>query len=70
MSKIAWHTMEVDEVLKELKTDRNKGLTTKEAKKRFQWFGPNEFPCFYYLKASMPVISWPMIKVWISWVPS
>ncbi|MEW6193031.1 MAG: cation-translocating P-type ATPase [Bacillota bacterium] len=42
MAKIVWHTMEVEQVLKELKTDLDGGLTPEEAKNRLERYGPNE----------------------------
>ena len=39
---IAWHTLEPDQVLAQLQTDPRTGLTTAEAEKRRQRYGPNE----------------------------
>ena len=36
------HTMTVDEALKHTKADRAKGLSTTEANKRLEEYGPNE----------------------------
>ena len=40
----AWHHLQVDEVLEKLQTDQEKGLSSDEAEKRLQQFGPNELP--------------------------
>lgn len=50
---IKWHTMTVDEVLRELKTDTKHGLTLKAAKERLQQYGINALtesapPSFWY----------------------
>ncbi len=42
MAKTLWHSMKVEEVLKELGTDLHKGLTNDEAKKRLERYGYNE----------------------------
>jgi magnesium-transporting ATPase (P-type) len=40
----AWHAMSVDEVVKRLATDCQKGLDAAEAAKRLQTYGPNRLP--------------------------
>lgn len=42
MAKTVWHTTEVGQVLKELETDLDGGLTPEEAKSRLERHGPNE----------------------------
>lgn len=42
--KYKWHSMEVDEVIEKLNTDRKKGLEEKEASKRLEEYGKNELP--------------------------
>jgi Ca2+-transporting ATPase len=42
MAKTVWHTMEVEQVLKELETELDGGLTPEEAKSRLERYGPNE----------------------------
>ena len=37
-----WHSMEVDQVVKELDTDLYKGLSKEEAKRRLEKYGANE----------------------------
>src|SRR4030066_138489 len=41
-AKIAWHSIETPQVLKELDTDLHKGLTEDEVKKRLEKYGYNE----------------------------
>ena len=41
-TKIAWHSIEVPQVLKELDTDLHKGLTEEEVKSRLEKYGYNE----------------------------
>ena len=41
-SKIAWHSIEPPQVLKELDTDLHQGLTEDEVKKRLEKYGYNE----------------------------
>jgi magnesium-transporting ATPase (P-type) len=40
----AWHAISVDEVVKRLATDRERGLDAAEAAKRLQAYGPNRLP--------------------------
>ena len=40
----AWHAVSVDEVVKQLATDRERGLDAAEAAKRLQAHGPNRLP--------------------------
>src|SRR5215472_15571491 len=40
----AWHAMSVDEVVKQLAADRERGLDAAEAAKRLQAHGPNRLP--------------------------
>ncbi len=37
-----WHSMEVDQVLKELNTDPHQGLSVEEAQRRLKKYGYNE----------------------------
>ena len=37
----AWHSIDTDVVLHRLDTNKEKGLTTNEAKKRLEKYGPN-----------------------------
>jgi magnesium-transporting ATPase (P-type) len=37
-----WHLYSREEIIKELETDVDKGLTSEEHKKRFELYGPNE----------------------------
>jgi len=37
-----WHSMEVDQVLKELNTDPHQGLSHEEARSRLEKYGYNE----------------------------
>src|SRR5690606_11264212 len=37
-----WYKLQVDETLQKLETDQNQGLTTAEAQRRLQEYGPNE----------------------------
>ena len=37
-----WHSMEVDQVLKELNTDPHQGLSSEEARSRLEKYGYNE----------------------------
>jgi len=41
-SPAAWHTLDVEKALEVLKSDRQAGLTTQEAAKRLEQYGPNE----------------------------
>src|SRR5215471_3252182 len=41
---IAWHAMAVDEVVRRLTTDMEKGLDAGEASRRLQKYGPNRLP--------------------------
>src|SRR5215831_19169134 len=41
---IAWHAMAVDEVVRRLTTDIEKGLDAGEASRRLQKYGPNRLP--------------------------
>ena len=41
IKKLAWHSMEGEEVLKELKSSKE-GLTNEETKRRLAEYGPNE----------------------------
>ncbi len=41
-SAAAWHTLDVEKALEVLKSDRQAGLTTQEAAKRLEQYGPNE----------------------------
>src|SRR5215475_15269399 len=40
----AWHAMSVDDVVKSLATDCEKGLDAAEAARRLQEYGPNRLP--------------------------
>lgn len=40
--EVPWHAMTADEVLERLTTDRQRGLTPREAAQRLEQFGPNE----------------------------
>ncbi|HLH95916.1 MAG TPA: HAD-IC family P-type ATPase [Xanthobacteraceae bacterium] len=40
----AWHAISADEVVKQLATNRDKGLSAAEASTRLQQFGPNRLP--------------------------
>ena len=40
---VAWHSIDEDNVLNELRTDKEKGLSTEEARKRLKENGPNRF---------------------------
>jgi len=42
MKDISWHSMDVDDVLKELETDPHRGLNDEEIKKRIEEYGYNE----------------------------
>lgn len=42
MSKAVWHSIEVEQVLKELGTDPHSGLTSEEVKSRLETYGYNE----------------------------
>lgn len=44
MDKTPWHTMEVEQALKELKTGLEGGLSPEEAKSRLERYGPNQLP--------------------------
>src|SRR5499433_3952228 len=41
---ITWHAMAVDEVVRRLTTDVEKGLDASEASRRLQKYGPNRLP--------------------------
>ncbi|HKF08687.1 MAG TPA: cation-transporting P-type ATPase, partial [Xanthobacteraceae bacterium] len=41
---ITWHAMAVDEVVRRLTTDIEKGLDAGEASRRLQKYGPNRLP--------------------------
>jgi len=42
MKDISWHSLNVDDVLKELQTDPHRGLDTEEIKRRIEEYGYNE----------------------------
>ena len=37
-----WHSMSLGEITARLETDRHRGLSSKEAQKRLQKYGPNQ----------------------------
>ncbi|MCC2642914.1 MAG: P-type ATPase, translocating [Nitrospira sp.] len=41
---IQWHSLEIDEVLERLETDRHRGLPLEEAGRRLLHYGPNRLP--------------------------
>jgi magnesium-transporting ATPase (P-type) len=41
MREVAWHTRAADDVLRELETDLERGLTQQEAERRLERYGPN-----------------------------
>ena len=41
---ITWHSMELDQVVRSLTTDIEKGLDAGEASSRLQKYGPNRLP--------------------------
>ena len=41
---VTWHTMAVDQVVRRLTTDIEKGLDAGEASSRLQKYGPNRLP--------------------------
>jgi Ca2+-transporting ATPase len=58
-----WHSMEIDQVLKELKTDPDQGLSNEEARSRLEKYGYNELkrkerrqPPFWSLKNILIII--------------
>ena len=40
---VTWHSIDEEDVLKELRTEKDRGLSPEEAKKRQKEFGPNRF---------------------------
>jgi P-type Ca2+ transporter type 2C len=38
----AWHSLEIDQALEQLQSDRHKGLTSQQVSERLQQYGPNE----------------------------
>jgi Ca2+-transporting ATPase len=40
---VTWHSIDEEAVLKELRTDKENGLTAEDARKRLEEFGPNRF---------------------------
>ena len=50
-----WHAMDIEQVLREVKTDLHKGLTEDEAKKRLQKDGYNEVTLKRKIPAEKPV---------------
>ncbi len=58
-----WHSMEVDQVLKELNTDPHQGLRVEEVRNRLEKYGYNELkreeqrqPSFWSLKNILTII--------------
>ena len=58
-----WHSMEVDQVLKELDTNPHQGLSTEEVRNRLEKYGYNELkrgeqqqPPFWSLKNILTII--------------
>ncbi|MFQ6085342.1 MAG: cation-translocating P-type ATPase [Candidatus Bathyarchaeia archaeon] len=41
-SRVGWHSVEIDDLLKRLETDKERGLSSDEAKRRLEKYGPNE----------------------------
>ncbi|TET54649.1 MAG: hypothetical protein E3J54_01680, partial [Actinobacteria bacterium] len=66
--KIDWHTKDIEETAKTLKTNISTGLSTEEAQKRLQKYGPNELeekkkasPIVIFLEQFNDVLIWILL---------
>ena len=51
----SWHALEAEEILEQLATPADTGLTTEEASQRLEQYGPNQ------LREAPPVTFWQML---------